>query len=234
MKYGPARVRYERRKRRRQRFQTLAGLWNVLSVLFGIATLVLVGWFVWRFVFQSAPGKTPDPTLVIATATKQPIKTQPIIQTKIPTEVPTQQIIKITPTVMQPIVEDESNFTFDLQAKPESISATLFKQDRTCTWNGIAGQAFDLQGRSVPGITVQVSGPMYGKDIQFLSMTGSAPWYGAGGYEIFLTDKPLDTKGEYQVRLVDQVGRGLSPRFTFDTSSDCSKNLVIVNFKQIK
>jgi hypothetical protein len=232
MNYGPARIRYERRKRRRQKLQAWAGVWNVLSVLFGIATVILGAWFIWKFLFQGTPIKNIEPTITSLATIQHPTETEATIHTSIPTV----QVKKtpIVPVPLLPTVEDETNFTFDLQAKPESISATLFKQDRTCNWMGIAGQAFDLQGRSVPGITVQVSGPMYGKDIQFLSMTGSAPLYGTGGYEIFLTDKPMDTRGEYQVRLVDQNGRGLSPRFTFDTSSDCSKNLVIVNFKQIK
>ncbi len=221
MRYGPARVRYERRKRRRQKFQAYAGLWNTLSVIFTLASLTLGGWFVWRLLFQYEPGKPTEPTTVSAMVVDTPSGTAPIEITVVPTD----NKMEVIPTISKPVIEDESNFTFDLQAKPESITATLFKQDRTCNWVGIAGQVFDLQGRPIPGITVQVSGPMYGKDIQFLGITGSAPLYGAGGYEIFLTDKPTDSKGEYQVRLVDQSGRGLSPRFTFDTSSDCTKNL---------
>jgi len=230
VKYGPARVRYERRKRRRQRLQAYTWLWNLLTVLFGFATLVVGVWFIWRL----ASPQTVKAQLISPTESIQVIYDPTLATAEVPIVVPTKQNINVTPTKPVPTPEDESLFTFDLQARPDSISATLFKQERTCNWSGIAGQVFDLQGRSIPGITVQVSGPMYGKDIQFLSITGSATWYGAGGYEIFLTDKPVDTQGEYQVRLVDQNGRGLSPRFTFNTSSDCVKNLVIVNFKQIK
>jgi hypothetical protein len=129
---------------------------------------------------------------------------------------------------------DGEKFTFDIQAEPQSISASLFRSERKCNWMGVAGQAFDLQGRSVPGITVQVTGPLYGKEIQFLSLTGAAPWYGAGGYEVFLSDKPFDSKDLFHVRLVDQAGRGLSPRISFSTSIDCEKNLAIINFRQIK
>ncbi|HEX7557245.1 MAG TPA: hypothetical protein VF338_11515, partial [Leptolinea sp.] len=147
---------------------------------------------------------------------------------------PATNTTSVQPTQQTPIPDENSDYSFDLQAKPQNISATLFKSDRGCNWMGVAGQAFDLQGRSIPGITVQVSGTMYGKDIRFLSMTGSAAAYGTGGYEIFLSDKPADSKDQYQVRLVDQSGRGLSPKISFDTSSDCAKNLVIINFRQIK
>jgi hypothetical protein len=231
MKYGPARLRYERRKRRRERLQAFAWLWNLLTVFFSIATVVAAAWFIWKMANPSRVVQSArlTPTLTV----NYPVKATNLPVLK-PVNLPTNTAVVLSPTPVQPTPEDTSLYTFDLQAKPESISATLFKQDRTCTWSGIAGQVFDLQGRPVTGITVQVSGPMYGKDIKYLSITGSSPWYGVGGYEIFLTDKPLDTEGQYEIRLVDQNGRGLSPRFMFNTSSDCAKNLVIVNFKQIK
>ena len=232
VKYGPARARYERRKRRRERLKALSGLWNVLSVLLGVVTIALAGWFIWKIGFTGSQiEQTPAPRLV-ETGQVNPSPTVALLATR--PSLPTAQPSIFPTETSLPTQEDSSNYVFDLQAKPESISATLFKPDATCTWTGIAGQAFDLQGRPIPGITVQVSGPTYGKDIQLLSITGSAPQYGMGGYEVFLTDSPRDTVGEYQIRLVDQSGRGLSPRFTFDTSSDCTKNLVIVNFKQIK
>ncbi|BCY18636.1 hypothetical protein hrd7_24850 [Leptolinea sp. HRD-7] len=231
MKYGPARLRYERRKRRREQLQAFAWLWNLLSVVFSVATVFAAGWFIWKMAHPANAVKTinsvPSPTV-----------NYPVYATNLPTlkpsPGPTNTKIIETPTAVPPTPEDTSLYTFDLQAKPESISATLFKQERTCNWSGIAGQVFDLQGRPITGITVQVDGPMYGKNIKFLNITGSSPWYGVGGYEIFLTDKPVDTQGEYGIRLVDQNGRSLSPRFKFNTSSDCAKNLVIVNFRQIK
>jgi len=236
VKYGPARARYERRKRRRQMLAAYAGLWNFLSVILGIATVILGGWFVWKIGFEPSPVQSVAIPTVAATIYIEPTQKNNVVVTEEPTpHITFEPIPTVTDTAIPtPTIEDESNYVFDIQAKPESISATLFKADSTCNWSGIAGQAFDLQGRPIPGITVQVTGPLYGKDIKYLSITGSASIYGPGGYEIFLTDKPQDTRNEYEIRLVDQTGRGLSPRFPFDTSSDCSKNLVIVNFKQIK
>jgi hypothetical protein len=231
MKYGPARLRYERRKRRRAQLQAFTWLWNLLTVVFSIATIVVAAWFIWK---MAHPSRLAIEARLTPTATvNYPVRVTDL-PTVNPVKRPTNTLAIETPTAIPPTPEDTSLFTFDLQAKPESISATLFKPERTCTWSGIAGQVFDLQGRPITGITVQVSGPMYGKDIQFLSITGSSPWYGVGGYEVFLTDSPTDTEGAYEIRLVDQTGRGLSPRFKFNTSSDCAKNLVVVNFKQIK
>jgi hypothetical protein len=228
--YGPARLRYERRKRRRQRQLANAGFWNVLSVLFSIGTILLGAWLVW-FIFLKGAGDKSIPN-----NSTQPI---PATQEKsLPSGTPTsqKQVMTLTPVPELNSFEmsDNVSYTFDLQAEPQMISATLFRSDRKCNWMGVAGQAFDLQGRPVPGITVQVTGPLYGKEIRFLSLTGAAPWYGAGGYEVFLSDKPFDSKDQFQVRLVDQSGKALSPRISFNTSSECEKNQVIVNFRQIK
>ena len=231
MTYGPARARYERRKRQRQRHLANAGLWNGLTIVFSLATLLLGAWFAKGLFFPeysmnifSKPTLQTINTLADFSGSVDSTPTQ-IAETKIATK---PQILKTaTPN-------EETNYTFDLQAPPQSISASLFRSERKCNWMGVAGQTFDLQGRPVPGITVQVIGPLYGKEIQFLSITGAAPWYGAGGYEVFLSDKPFASKDLFQVRLVDQAGKSLSPPVSFSTNSECEKNLVVINFHQIK
>lgn len=238
MTYGPARARYERRKRLRQRRMANAGFWNVLSGLFIISTILLSGWFAWIFFIRDS---TFNPANVQIT-TQQIAETQVGLtaetqenESKIGLKIPTLLTIPIEPgTNIGPIPIVESDYTFDIQAEPQNISANLFKADRNCSWMGVAGQTFDLQGRPVPGITVQVTGPLYGKEIRFMSLTGAAPWYGEAGYEVFLGDTLFDSSDDFEVRLLDQNGKSLSPHITFSTSSDCAKNLVIINFHQIK
>jgi hypothetical protein len=232
--YGSARLRYERRKRRRQRQLANAGFWNVLTIIFSIGTILLGAWFFWTLFPQRADEKSLSNNTPIPNLTEQG-KSTPSIPSSTPTKLGLALTLTIIPTTNSSLAPEEQNdFTFDLQAAPQLISATLFRSDRKCNWMGVAGQAFDLQGRPVPGITVQVTGPLYGKEIRFLSLTGAAPWYGAGGYEVFLSDKPFDSKDKFLVRLVDQNGKPLSPRIPFSTSSECEKNQVIVNFRQIK
>lgn len=236
MKYGPARARYERRKKRREFFKKHAWLWNTLSIIFAIGIFSLGGWYYWRItsiggggadiISTTTPSSPPEGERV-KTSETDPISTEYPVDFDLPSV--TSQVITITPTP-----EDESLFKFAIQSRPENISGCLFNLEHTCKWMGVAGQAFDLQGRPIPGITVQVSGPSSGNEMKYLSMTGSALAYGEAGYEVFLSDKPIDTMGEFEIRLVDQLGRGLSPRYTFNTCSDCEKNLVIINFKQIK
>jgi len=57
--------------------------------------------------------------------------------------------------------------------------------------------------------------------------------YGAGGYEFFLNNRPVQTTGEYTVQLLDQNGAvPLSDIITVNTFADCSKNLLLINFVQ--
>jgi len=229
--YGPARARYERRKRHRQRYLANAGMWNVLSIVFSVATVLLVAWFVKGLFLPELS------TNIFTKRASLPINT--LADGSVPFVIPpTQKPGTKTTSAPEELKTTTPNtnttYTFDLQAAPQSISANLFRSEQKCNWMGVAGQTFDLQGRPVPGITVQVMGPLYGKEIKFLSITGAAPWYGAGGYEVFLSDKPFVSKDIFQVSLVDQAGRSLSPLIPFSTFSECEKNLVIINFHQIK
>lgn len=229
--YGPARARFERRKRRRQRQIANAGFWNVLTFVFLLGTILLGAWFVWAVFIQKTSSSA------FSNHTQQLVfsQTEKSGTTTVPATVKTDTLKTINLMATgTAIPADETGYAFDLQAEAQSISATLFRSDRKCNWMGVAGQVFDLQGRPVPGITVQVTGPLYGKEIRFLSLTGAAPWYGAGGYEVFLSDAPFESKEIFQVRLVDQTGNGLSPKIAFNTSNECKKNLVILNFRQIK
>jgi hypothetical protein len=226
MEFGPARIRYEKRKRHRQKIKSFAGVWNFLSIVFLLAIVGLGGWFGFLFINREE-----------VDVQKQANITQPII-------ISTHNLIKSTTTIERDftspqistpfIAEPATNLMFGLQAEPQYISADLFRKGRGCNWMGIAGQVFDLKGIPIPGITVQVSGPIYDNNIKLLSMTGAAPWYGIGGFEVFLGEKPTDTSDQFQVRLVDKNGNGLSPLIKFDTRSDCEHNLVVINFQKIQ
>jgi hypothetical protein len=229
--YGPARARYERRKRRRQRQLANAGFWNILTLFFLFGTILLGAWFVWNIFIKGSKSNNSSIQTPLSISAKIVTSTSTATASN---KQPRMTLLPKTVSSLSEVADETASFAFDIQANPQIISARLFRADRKCNWIGVAGQAFDLQGRPVPGISVQVTGPLYGKEIRYLSLTGAAPWYGAAGYEIFLSEQSVDTKGLFKVRLVDQNGKGLSPLISFDTSSDCEKNLAIVNFRQIK
>ena len=99
---------------------------------------------------------------------------------------------------------------------------------------GVGGQVLDLQGRPLTGVTVQLSGTLDGKSTILNSLTGTARQYGEAGFEFTLEDAPLASTGTLWVRLADQASLPLSGRQFFDTYAECEKNLIIINFKQIR
>ena len=73
-----------------------------------------------------------------------------------------------------------------------------------------------------------------GAQVVNLVMTGLAPQYGQGGFEITLANKLVASTSTMWVQLLDQQNLPLSDRIYFDTFEDCQKNLVIIYFNQVR
>jgi hypothetical protein len=121
-----------------------------------------------------------------------------------------------------------------LKSVPSAIDASVLNPERGCNWMGIGGQVLDLQGRPLTGVTVQLGGTLEGRSITLNSLTGTARQYGEAGFEFTLSDLPIASNGTLWVRLADQASLPLSGRQSFDTYAECEKNLIIINFKQIR
>lgn len=235
--------------------RSLAWIWNLLTIGLMVGTLV-VGW-IFLQIYQDPttalnpyPIPTMVPTLFIPTqplpATLAPSATAtatlPLVTfTPTLTFTPTPTAIPATPSgpidLSTPTSTPRANsiYSFVLQAEPRAIDSSLFNPGRGCEWMGVAGQAFDMKNSPLAlGIIVQVGGVADGKVLNITSLTGTAVQYGPAGYEVTLANKPVAAKGAVWIRLLDQSGFALSDRIFIDTSSDCTKNLVIVNFKQVK
>ena len=57
---------------------------------------------------------------------------------------------------------------------------------------------------------------------------------GVGYYEFTLNDSPVASKGTVWVQLVNQEFIPLSQKIYFDTFDACDKNLIIINYKQVR
>lgn len=99
---------------------------------------------------------------------------------------------------------------------------------------GVAGQVFSTAGKPVNNLVVVLEGTLDGQIVDKVGMTGLAKDYGAGGYEIVFSDKAAASSGSLFATLYDLSGNSLSYPVAFDTFADCKKNLVLVNFKQVK
>lgn len=179
--------------------------------------------------FALPPTWTPAPTLE-STATDTPAPTN----TPAPTETPFS-LFTLTPTTTG-IAGAPAEFPFVVgPGTPVGTSSLAFHPEAGCNWMGVAGQVFDLSGAPVSGQQVRVSGTLLGAPIDMLSLTGLTTAYGNNGfYEFTLGEKPVNSTGTLWVQLLDQSGLPMSDKIYFDTYDACDKNLIFVNFKQVR
>jgi hypothetical protein len=123
---------------------------------------------------------------------------------------------------------------FQLKGEPEALSSTWFRHELDCGWLIIAGQVWDLQEAPVTDLTLHLFGELGGYTIDMVTMTGYAPAYGESGYEFALENLVVDSNGTLFIQLVDNNGLALSDPYPLQTFADCQKNLILVNFHQVR
>ncbi len=174
------------------------------------------------------PTDTPtiSPTPPPPTDTPIPTNTRPG-PSQTPSRTPTSTV---TPTRSGPTptaTRTRSAFNYELQNGSVTYLAN-FINGSGCNWFGLAGQAFDLNGRPIIGLTVHLEGGGLSLD----ALTGSQPAIGPGGYEIPLDNHPVETSDTYRLQLRNNTGTALSDTLVIKTFGDCKRNLVLVNFVQ--
>ncbi len=235
-------------------------VWNILTLLVVVGIVFFGVFYAMIFTnptgaFNPFPLPTMVPTLFIPSITPLPTRTNTpykLPPTVTNTGVPTATITPIepTPTAIQatpigtlvlstgtpgtPTTVVTSAFAFALQGDPKPIDATLLDASHGCNWMGVGGRVYDLQNAPATKIEVQLFGILNGNLLNETSLTGTAQQYGDSGYEFTLGTKTIASTQRLWIRLVDQSGVPLSDRVFFDTYAECTKNLVIINFKQVK
>jgi hypothetical protein len=237
-------------------------IWNILTVLVLLAIAGLVLYFVFIYYYPNSPLNTyppptqavaivlptnPPPTVTVVPFTRTPVRIASVTRTPTLTKTVTLTLTPsntpVTPTLTPTITETltpeitdttrpYSPFPFMLQGPPASRPGSDFSH--TCDWMGVAGHVVDMQDRPATGITVQLVGSLNKLYVEQTSLTGTALAYGPSGYEFTLTNTPVGTAKSLSVYLLDQAGLQLSEKVTFDTFADCSKNLILINFKQVR
>jgi hypothetical protein len=230
-------------------------LWNILTGVMLVGALCLVVLFLTIFInphvffnpfpplaiptalefptptitpLQLPPTWTPSPTVEpIATLTRPPTWTPepsdtPFIyslytptRTKIPTKTP-------VPTGMP--------YTYTLTY----MDSSYYHPEAGCNWLGVAGQAVDRNNNPIIGLTVYLSGTLNGVPIERIGLTGTAPNYGASGFEFVLGDRPVVSNNALWIRLEDQSGVPLTDNIYINTYGDCTKNLILVRFRRTR
>lgn len=172
------------------------------------------------------PTNTPEiylPATWTATATWTPTPTE----TPLPTNTPT-----VTPTATATAPISPTGFPFNVQPDPYAIANIA--NDAECKWMGVGGQVFDLNGAPFALQTVHLEGQLGGLPVSLDTLSGSATQLGPAGYVFNLSDHPIASNKTLWVQLRDTAGLPLSDKYSLITYEDCQKNLILVNWRQVR
>ncbi len=222
-------------------------IWDMLSILTFILTLLVGAYFVMIFLFPQSALNPLNPSLFDPNAPPTPTITP--IQLEPTWTVTPSQAVTETPTLVPTYTLEPSSTPFSLvtptitptaTATPKApfsatityIASTIIHQEAACNWQGIGGTVVDASNADMLRMTIRLVGFYDGKSKNDLTVSSIAPAYGKSGYEFFLGVVPISSKGQLFLQLEDQSGLPLSSKIYIDSFNDCSKNLVLVRFKK--
>jgi hypothetical protein len=113
-----------------------------------------------------------------------------------------------------------------------NVESTIIHPELACNWAGIGGTVVDANNSPVIGTVVVLRGTLSGKTVEQQIVTGINKEYGPSGFEFVLGNAPVESRETLYVQLVDLQNIPLSDPVYVTTSSDCTKNLVLVRFKR--
>lgn len=243
-------------KPKRARRNSSAMIWNVLTALVLAATACIAGVFLLFFtnphnVFNPYPPPTlvaalPFPSASATSGIQLPATWTPppaLEPTDTPTLLPSSTLIptftpfglpRATPDLKATLTPGGYAFVVK-KGNQDAISSETLRPGDNCRWMGVVGQVFDLRGAPVPGQFVYLGGTLAGGVIpEQPTITGLLLQYGRGYFEFKLADMPVPSKGTLWLQVRDQAGLPMSDKYYFDTYDTCEKNMVVVNFQQVK
>jgi hypothetical protein len=222
-------------------------MWDVLSILVLIITACIAAYFVFIFISPDSPfnilppggrgPKTPTVTVTAlqlqATWTASPTLELTPSNTPRPTFTPffTNTPFSLVPPTKtaKPTSTPKAPFT---ALSVTQVESTIIHSDLACNWAGIGGTVVDANNSPVIGTVVVLRGTLDGSTIEQQTVAGINKEYGPSGFEFVLGNAPIASNKTLYVQLVDQQNIPLSDPAPISTSTDCSKNLVMVRFKK--
>jgi hypothetical protein len=201
----------------------------VIAIMGGLVWLVMLIFGIGPYAANEVK-PTADPTSIAILPPNSEITLVPTItqtvavtSTLMPTRTPT-----LTPSSTPEL------FPFILIGEPETMSSDLLRPSLGCDWLVIAGQVWDLQDAAVKGLKVRLFGELGGFQIDQISVTGTESVYGESGYEFLLQNLVVNSQNALFIQLMDEDGVLYSYPYALETFNDCQKNLILVNFKQVR
>jgi hypothetical protein len=98
----------------------------------------------------------------------------------------------------------------------------------------IAGQVKDLKDDPVTDLTVHLYGELGGYEIDLYRIAGSETTYGESGYEFVLEGLVVESEDTLFIQLVDTNDIAFSRPYAVRTYAECQKNMILINFKQVR
>jgi len=230
-------------------------IWDILSILMLVITVCLIGYFALVFINPSSslnlfpPGRgmfapdlptlTPTPIQLEPTWTPSPTIVVTATNTFRPTftPLPTETLVSLIPPSKTPKPTNTARPTSTPKAaftvsSVTTVDSTVIHPDLTCNWAGIGGTVVDSNNSPILGMVVVLRGSLSGKSVDLTTVSGINPEYGQSGFEFVIGDAPVSSTKTLYVQLLDLNNIPLSDKVEITTSSDCTKNLVIVRFKK--
>jgi hypothetical protein len=164
-----------------------------------------------------------------AKASATPSLTATITRTYSP--VPPTETVKpnATPTKTRTATPAPKSFTAISVTQVESM---IIHPDLACNWAGIGGTIVDANNSPVIGTVVLLRGTLNGRTIEQQTVSGINKEYGPSGFEFVLANAPVASNNTLYIQLVDVQNTPRSDQVFVTTSSECTKNLVILQFKE--
>jgi len=220
--------------------------WDILSIAMLVLTVCAAGYFLLIFInpnssmnilpptgrFANTSTNTPEPIKLEATWTASPTLEMTPTTTPRPTWTPifTDTPFSLVPPTRTPKPSATPRAPFN--ASSQQVDSTIIHPEFACNWAGIGGTVVDTNNSDIIGTVVVLRGFLDGKTVDLTTVSGINKEYGQSGYEFVLGNTPVASNKTLYVQLIDQSGVPLSDKVEVVTSSDCSKNLVIVRFKK--
>jgi len=214
------------------------GILFVIGLVGGFVwlTMLIFGWGPYSIELRNPSPEVQTPISVVSLASSMPA-TPVLISTEVPTQARTEveaetDLPAHIPTLTIALTQDL--LPFILSGKPEAMSSALIRPSLSCDYLVIAGQVWDLQDAPVLGMKLHLTGELGGYAIDQYAQTGSAIDYGKSGYEFALRGLLISSKNSLFIQLVDSEDNPYSNPYSFETFEDCQKNLIMINFKQVR
>lgn len=226
---------------------------DIFSILLLVGSLCLGAYFLLVFMnpftaLNPFPPNTAIPPVFIPTETITPLGLDeawtptPTIQPTITstsrptfTPLPTSTVYSLyteTPTAKPPTATATPKMPFE--ANSQLIDSNIIHPETSCDWLGIGGTVEDKNKSPMLGVVVRVQGELAETPVDIMTVSGVSQVYGKSGFEFVLGNLPLPSTDTLWVRLFDTAGLPLSDQIFISTSGDCTKNLTLIRFKQVR